>query len=482
MPTEMRHLIILLPGFMGSVLQKDGKDLWALSGQALWPALKTMGKSLGLLRIKKEDWQQDELGDGITATRIIQDLHAVPLLIEHNGYSVILRRIPEYFDVTEGSIDQPQDDANFFPFPWDWRRDSRVAARQLQRFIDDQLPRWRKYSGAKDAQVILIGHSMGGLVARYYLEVLGGWRNSRAVITVGSPHRGVLGPLGLLSSGFKGGIFPELVAAARSFESVYQAFPTYPAIEVNGQYQRLGETSGIPNIDQARAKAARENYLEAIRQAAIKNREDAAYRQRTIPWVGTRQDTPQSALFSEGQLTIRNSPPAGVDELLAGGDTAVPRISAVPPDLDGDASPIGRFVVERHGWLTNNAMALEPLLDTVRTIASSGAAELYGSPESTQPAVNLRLEPLYLPGEPVTVTVNLVNANDQPYDLTVEAAPVRGQGTGAKRAVQTKGVEAKSVEFGELPPGLYQLNVRASTPAPISAQGAFEVVAADALG
>src|SRR5688572_19314200 len=113
MPTEMRHLIIVLPGFMGSVLQKDGKDLWALSGQALWPALKTMGQSLQLLRIEKEDWQQDELGDGIKATRIIQDLHAVPFLIEHNGYSVMLKRIPEYFEVTEGSVDQPQDDANF---------------------------------------------------------------------------------------------------------------------------------------------------------------------------------------------------------------------------------------------------------------------------------------------------------------------------------------------------------------------------------
>jgi pimeloyl-ACP methyl ester carboxylesterase len=483
MPAEMRHLIILLPGFMGSVLQKEGKDLWALSGQALWPAIKSMGKSLGALKIEKEDWQQDNLGDGIVATRVIQDLHSVPFLIEHNGYSTILQRIPGDFKMTVGSIDQPQDEASFFPFPWDWRRDCRVAARKLQRFIDQQLPRWRKWSGAKDAQVILIGHSMGGLVARYYLEVLGGWRNTRAVITVGSPHRGVLGPLELISNGFKGGLFPELVTAARSFEAVYQAFPTYPAIEVNGQYQRLGETSGIPNIDQARAKAAREDFLEAIRQAAVKNRQDSAYRQSTIPWVGTRQDTPQSALFSGGKLTVRNSAPAGIDPLLAGGDSAVPRISAVPADLEGDAMPIGRFVVERHGWLTNNSMALDPLVETLRDVAATGTRELYGTREVAQTtSVNLNLESLYLPGESVTATINLINANDQPYDLTIEAAPVRQDGTGAKREVKTQGVESQTVEFGELTPGLYYLNVRGVTPTPIKAQGIFEVVAAEAMG
>src|SRR5262245_56642879 len=99
-----------------------------------------MGKSLQAMRITNEDWQKDDLGDGIKATRIIQDLHSVPFLIEHNGYSVILRRIPEYFDVTVGDIYDPLEDANFFPYPWDWRRDCRAEARKLQNFIDNQLP------------------------------------------------------------------------------------------------------------------------------------------------------------------------------------------------------------------------------------------------------------------------------------------------------------------------------------------------------
>jgi pimeloyl-ACP methyl ester carboxylesterase len=36
----------------------------------------------------------------------------------------------------------------------------------------------------------IVGHSKGGLVATYYVKKLGGWRRTRAVVTLGTPHRG----------------------------------------------------------------------------------------------------------------------------------------------------------------------------------------------------------------------------------------------------------------------------------------------------
>ncbi len=36
----------------------------------------------------------------------------------------------------------------------------------------------------------IVGHSKGGLVAAYYVKKLGGWRRTRAVVTLGSAHRG----------------------------------------------------------------------------------------------------------------------------------------------------------------------------------------------------------------------------------------------------------------------------------------------------
>ena len=39
---RMRDIVPLLPGITGSVLQKDGKDIWAVSGQTVWKALTSL--------------------------------------------------------------------------------------------------------------------------------------------------------------------------------------------------------------------------------------------------------------------------------------------------------------------------------------------------------------------------------------------------------------------------------------------------------
>jgi pimeloyl-ACP methyl ester carboxylesterase len=59
-----------------------------------------------------------------------------------------------------------------------------AAARQLGWFIDEV----RRHTGA--AQVDIVGHSMGGVVARYYVALGGGDGAVRTLVTIGSPHAG----------------------------------------------------------------------------------------------------------------------------------------------------------------------------------------------------------------------------------------------------------------------------------------------------
>ena len=59
-----------------------------------------------------------------------------------------------------------------------------AAARRLGWFVDEV----RAHTGA--AQVDLIGHSMGGVVARYYLALAGGDGVAKNLVTLGSPHHG----------------------------------------------------------------------------------------------------------------------------------------------------------------------------------------------------------------------------------------------------------------------------------------------------
>lgn len=56
------------------------------------------------------------------------------------------------------------------------------AARGLAAFVD-------RYA-SKDAQVSLVGHSLGGLVARWYVQELGGERRVDRLVTLATPHGG----------------------------------------------------------------------------------------------------------------------------------------------------------------------------------------------------------------------------------------------------------------------------------------------------
>lgn len=71
----------------------------------------------------------------------------------------------------------------------------RESARHLQRFVERVLARERTDT------VDIVAHSLGGVVARYYIERLGGGRHVGRLVTIASPHRGtLLGRFGVVGS------------------------------------------------------------------------------------------------------------------------------------------------------------------------------------------------------------------------------------------------------------------------------------------
>ena len=154
----MRDVVVMLPGIMGSVLQKDGKDVWNVSGGSVVNALLTLGRSVKDLKLEQDPPDVDDLGDGVKATEVMRDIHFIPGLWKIDGYTKCFRHVTDTFDVERGK--------NFFEFPYDWRRDNRVAARKLARESRRWLDAWRRDSCASDAKLIFAGHSLGGLVSR----------------------------------------------------------------------------------------------------------------------------------------------------------------------------------------------------------------------------------------------------------------------------------------------------------------------------
>ena len=139
------------------------------------------------LKLEEDPVDADDV-DGITATSVIRDVHLIPGLWKIDGYTKLVRHIEERFDVKHGE--------NLFEFAYDWRATTASPRSWPRR--PRAGSRRRAKSGNRDAKLILIGHSMGGLVARHFIECREGWRDTRTLVTIGTPYAGSLYALGTL--------------------------------------------------------------------------------------------------------------------------------------------------------------------------------------------------------------------------------------------------------------------------------------------
>lgn len=395
----MPDVIVLLPGITGSVLQKDGRDVWSLSAQGIAQALLTLGGSIGALRITSDPADADDLGDGVTATRLFPDIHLIPGLWKIDGYGALRKWVVDSFEVRPGE--------NLFELPYDWRRDNRVAARRLARQSNAWLKAWRARSGNASAKLILVAHSMGGLVSRYFIEVLEGWRDTRALVTFGTPYRGSLKAVDFLCNGMKVSAGPvelaDLTALLRSFTSVYQLLPIYPCVDVGaGSPVRVGEARGIPGVDAQRAAQALAFHNE-IRQAVERNEKDERYmreRYRIHPIVGTYQPTLQSGRMVSGKMVMSTRYPWQGGQLAYDGDGTVPRVSATPIELQGKRVEL--YIEELHGSLQN---ARASLVQLEGLLAPREGEEIFRAIEEG-PSIGLALDSdLYASDQPIVVDI-----------------------------------------------------------------------------
>ena len=439
----MGDVVILLPGILGSVLQRDGKDIWAMSSGAAFRALLSLGGSLKSLELGGDDPEEDDLGDGVTAPQLLPDLHLVPGLWKIDGYTAIADALHERFDLTAGE--------NYFEFPYDWRRDNRVHGRRLARQAHDWLGAWRASSGKDDAKLILLAHSMGGLVSRAFLELYDGWEDTRALITFGTPYRGSLNALGFLAEGFKKRIGPvglDLTDFLRSLTSVYQLLPIYPSVETsNGETLRVAEAD-IAGVDADRATAALEFHRQ-IEAAVNDHQDDRAYRDigyRTHPVVGIGQPTLQGAKLEGDSVTMLRN--LGGRDL--GGDGTVPRVSAMPIEMSDAAG--GMFSPAVHSSLQNTDAVITQVtgIITGADIDLGGFRDRYAGLSLDLPDVVSSGEPLRISARPTGGGVDALTASVADADTGAEAW----------RGSLGEDVDWHVADTPPLAPGIYRVTVQ----------------------
>lgn len=127
-----------------------------------------------------------------------------------------------------------------FAFPFDWRMDVATTAKKLGAFIEEVIARtrlMRHYAKAKNLQVDLVGHSMGGLAICEYLSQFGRRSNVGKVVTIGTPFLGSVEAIVKIATGMSLLTGPDPKErereAARVTPALYQLFPSYAGATVD---------------------------------------------------------------------------------------------------------------------------------------------------------------------------------------------------------------------------------------------------------
>jgi pimeloyl-ACP methyl ester carboxylesterase len=459
MPETFGDLVVVIPGILGSKLARREGDrldtVWDFSIRHLASSLKTLLSG----RIVLDDNGTDPPDDGIAAVDLFS-YQLLPGFFGVDDYAPLIRTLQRCIGKSQ-----------VISFPYDWRLSNRHAARKLDGMARNALNDWRVKSGNAGAKLWLVCHSMGGLVARYFCETLGGADVTRAVLTIGTPHRGSVRALDALVNGKHFGPI-DATLLVRSLPSAYELLPLFPVLRKGSagafDMARVAELFGLdpftgndaairneqggspdspplPGIDRAMLKRALE-FHAAIRgpaEARAQAGEPSPYRLESF--FNRRQPTPLSAWFDGRRLQVLGTYP----EQRGGcwneddhrGDGTVPSFSAVPIEWQDTERAIA--LGEKHAALQASITLGDALFNWLRPIDVRGKK---GIPDDA--VVALDVPYTCREGDDLTVALAAkrpTNGYVDLFDVESEAVlthPVRLSGEDSIRESVFRGVTA----------------------------------------
>jgi pimeloyl-ACP methyl ester carboxylesterase len=446
-------VVVIVPGVMGSRLRTAaGHEVWGPGAGSILRALATLGGSLRDLTLPA-DIGDGPAPDGVQAFGLMPSLHVIPgIWTPIKGYSELVQFLKQPgFGLVEDRVDERDAPAgNLVVFAYDWRLSNRHSAQCLKDRAESALERWRASDPTrKEAQLVFICHSMGGLVARWYIERLGGKALTRLLVTLGTPHRGACKSLNQLVNGVrKGPLKTDLTDFARSLPSSYQLLPEYACIDRGTADLAKTTEVELPQLDKALVADGMRFHDE------LDDHSDGA-QYPLIPVVGIGQPTWTTARIDDEQLTPLNT----IGDRDLRGDGTVPRLSARPKGMDERDRGI-RGLGEGHGLLAAHRSVTDQLdlLLTPEGVRYRGDADV--EPDENR-IIGVTTPDLHEIGEPVNVAVRAPTG----HLIEVVAIDERGEDAARDLAAFThaddEGAAVGTATFADLDPGGYTIVARA---------------------
>jgi len=420
-PNLSHDVVVLIPGIMGSALaDQDGAQRWGLSDPRWYARALACRDGLAPLRLTEEE--RADLGTvRLRPVGLLRTPAFLPGLGGVEPYTKLadrLRRAVVHPDLV-------------LEFAYDWRLPVLHNARLLAEAAHRHLEAWRASDGhrkarreqpdEREARLVLVAHSMGGLLARALTLVAGDLIDEiRDLITLGTPLRGSPLAAVLLATG-KGTPMPirsaPLRELAATLPGVHDLLPSYRCVDEGTDVRlltaadvaRLGGDTGMAE-DAARLHAMLDARLAPeLDYTAFGGFDQVAARQdrlaritRTV--VGVAQPTVQSLglrdgvveqythsfrVHSDGEL-VRDEHGRLIRVDLQG-DGTVPRPSAIRPGATA--------LSQQHAALAKMPEVFDLVCDVVTGADREGGRLGESDIGVTAPQV-------VLPGRPWTVTLS----------------------------------------------------------------------------
>lgn len=254
---KLRIPVVIVPGMKGSLLKKGDDIYWGKSNRV--SLLHTFDELMFPIYSDSDEnsitafgnfYNKKDIRDGgiiekygislpfmnIAEVSIYENLKNV--IIESGGYSL---------------------DNDLFLFSYDWRLDNRISAAHLAEMVKKYQNRYHHYlkndilkgdenkynylikylcaqgllDKNKRIKINIVSHSMGGLVSRYYIQVLGGIDCVNKIVMFGTPNQGAMDALKAIAEGeFPESLFQwyfknETRPIIFSWPSTFQLLPRY---------------------------------------------------------------------------------------------------------------------------------------------------------------------------------------------------------------------------------------------------------------
>lgn len=416
MAEKLRHLLVFIPGIGGSELvdPENGDTVWR--------------SGIGSIVAAVTDPDRLQVDRPLRATGLLTGFTVVPLFKSIDGYDRTWATLTATFHNSRsdcGHPDRPHLDANIVAFPYDFRLGVAHAAEQLAATL---APRFERLGDA--TTVVLVGHSMGGLVARRWASHHDPDNRCRGIITLGTPFRGAPKALDVVVNGLYWGSKAlqrrKLSDVVRQWPGVHDLAPIDDRVDDgSGTLRAAWELSDLPGA--AALTSARTTHLETRCWWA-----EPEPRPALVTVTGYGHGTPSTLSWSGGRLRVSKKPLSGERD----GDGTVPHFSTVPPEWSGaGATSRVRPCGDQHGAISHTPQLREYLVllnsgdpPAVRGDSVSSSFLGFDVPEIVEPGDRLigslrrDDEPVSSSafGEPSRVTARFKSATGEESELAVD--------------------------------------------------------------